>query len=79
MELSSARVLVAGATGALSGAITAEPADRGGGVALIGRDRGRLVHTARAHPGALAGGCDVHGPGSCARDVHGPVVERRAR
>ncbi|MEU5976519.1 hypothetical protein [Streptomyces sp. NPDC047315] len=79
MELSSTRVLVTGATAALRDAITEEPADRGVHVALIGRDRGRLVHTARAHPGARAGGCDVHGPGSCARAVHSPVVERRTR
>lgn len=70
MELSGARVLVAGATGALGGAITAELADRGARVALAGRDRGRLAHTARAYPSAPTAGFDAYDPGSCARAVH---------
>ncbi|BAU86620.1 short-chain dehydrogenase/reductase SDR [Streptomyces laurentii] len=70
MELSGARVLVAGATGALGGAITAELADRGARVALAGRDRGRLAHTARAYPSAPTAGFDAHDPGSCALAVH---------
>jgi short-subunit dehydrogenase len=70
VELSGARVLGAGATGALGGAITAEPADWGARVALAGRDRGRLAHTARAYPGAPTAGFDAYDPGSCARAVH---------
>lgn len=71
MELSGARVLVAGATGVLGGAITTEPADRGAGVAPAGRDRGRLANAARACPGTPTVGFDAHNPESCARVVHG--------
>ncbi|MER5503103.1 SDR family NAD(P)-dependent oxidoreductase [Streptomyces sp. NPDC002561] len=70
MELSGARLLGADATGAPGGAITAEPADRGARVALAGRDRGSLAHTARAYPGAPTAGFDAYDPGSCARAVH---------
>ncbi|MEV6934224.1 hypothetical protein AB0N19_07105 [Streptomyces sp. NPDC051132] len=68
--MSGARVLVAGATGALGGATTAEPAGRGARVALPGRDRGRLPHTVRAHSGAPAAGFDARDPGSRARAGH---------
>lgn len=77
MEVSGARVLVAGATGALGGATTAEPAGRGARVALTGRDRGRPAHTARAHSGAPAAGSDAHDPGSCARAGHAAAAARQ--
>ncbi|MFJ8192084.1 SDR family NAD(P)-dependent oxidoreductase [Streptomyces sp. NPDC096094] len=69
MELSGARVLVAGATGVLGGAITAELAGRGARVALAGRDQGRLAHAAQACPGAPTVRFDAYDPESCARAV----------
>lgn len=69
MELSGARVLVAGATGVLGGAITAELADRGARVALAGRDPSRLAHAARPYPGAPTARFDAYDPESCARAV----------
>ncbi|MFJ8146293.1 SDR family NAD(P)-dependent oxidoreductase [Streptomyces sp. NPDC096048] len=69
MELSGARVLVAGATGVLGGAITAELAGRGARVALAGRDPGRLAHAAQACPGAPTVRFDAYDPESCARAV----------
>lgn len=69
MELSGARVLVAGATGVLGGAITAELAGRGSRVALAGRDRSRLDRAAQVHPGAPAAGFDAYAPESCVRAV----------
>ncbi|RSS10629.1 SDR family oxidoreductase [Streptomyces sp. WAC08401] len=69
MELTEARILVAGATGALGGAITAQLAGRGARVALAGRDPSRLVRAARAHPGVPAIPFDAYVPESCARAV----------
>ncbi|MEU9647431.1 SDR family oxidoreductase [Streptomyces sp. NPDC048110] len=69
MELSGARVLVAGATGVLGGAITDELADRGARVALAGRDLSRLAHAARAYPGAPVVRFDAYAPESCADAV----------
>ncbi|WTS86150.1 SDR family NAD(P)-dependent oxidoreductase [Streptomyces coelicoflavus] len=60
---------MAGATGALGGAIIAEPAGRGARVALAGRDPSRLAHAARAYPGAPAVRFDAYAPESCARAV----------
>ncbi|MFI0229744.1 hypothetical protein [Streptomyces sp. NPDC017086] len=73
--MSGARVLVAGATGALGGAITAQPAGRGARVALAGRDR--LAHTVRAHSGAPAAGFDARDPGACARAGQAGAVARQ--
>ncbi|MEU1470540.1 SDR family oxidoreductase [Streptomyces sp. NPDC005761] len=70
MELSGARVMVAGATGVLGGAITAEVAGRGALVALAGRDPSRLAHAARSYPGAPTARFDAYDPASCARAVH---------
>lgn len=69
MELSGARVLVAGATGVLGGAITDELADRGARVALAGRDLSRLAHAAREYPGAPVVRFDAYAPESCAGAV----------
>lgn len=70
MELRGARVLVAGATGVLGGAITTELTGRGARVALAGRDRSRLTHAARGCPGAPTTVFDAYDPASCARAVH---------
>ena len=70
MKLNGSRVLVADATGGRGGAITAELADRGASVALAGRDRGRLAHTARTYPSAPIAAFDAYGPWSCTRPVH---------
>lgn len=67
MELSGARVLVAGATGTLGGAITAKLVDRGARVALAARDPSHLSHAAQAYPGAPTARFDAYDPGSCAR------------
>ncbi|MFI6646970.1 SDR family NAD(P)-dependent oxidoreductase [Streptomyces sp. NPDC050529] len=69
MELSGTRVLVAGATGVLGGAITAEVAGRGARVALAGRDPSRLARAALAYPGAPTAHFDACEPASCARAV----------
>ncbi|MFE9970325.1 SDR family NAD(P)-dependent oxidoreductase [Streptomyces hirsutus] len=71
MDIDGARVLVAGATGVLGGALTAELAGRGARPALAGRDPARLAEAARAYPGAPALLFDAYDPASCARAVHG--------
>ncbi|MFD4260412.1 SDR family NAD(P)-dependent oxidoreductase [Streptomyces sp. NPDC058534] len=70
MNLDGARVLVAGATGVLGGALTAELRGRGARPALAGRDPARLAAGARAHPGAPTVLFDAYDPASCARAVH---------
>ncbi|MEU3464431.1 SDR family oxidoreductase [Streptomyces sp. NPDC006733] len=70
MNLNGARVLVAGATGVLGGALTAELTARGALPALAGRDPDRLARAARAHPGAPTVLFDAYDPASCARAVH---------
>ncbi|HEY9331331.1 MAG TPA: SDR family NAD(P)-dependent oxidoreductase [Streptomyces sp.] len=67
MELSGARALVAGATGVLGGAITAEVAGRGAREALAGRDPSRLARAAQAYPGAPTVRFDACDPAPCAR------------
>ncbi|MEU6737256.1 SDR family NAD(P)-dependent oxidoreductase [Streptomyces physcomitrii] len=69
MELDGARVLVAGATGVLGGALTAELAARGARPALAGRDPERLARAARRYPGAPVLLFDAYDPASCARAV----------
>ncbi|MEU2245160.1 SDR family oxidoreductase [Streptomyces sp. NPDC018338] len=69
MELSGACVLVAGATGVLGGAITAELAGRGARVALAGRDPDRVARAAQIYPGASTAVFDAYDPGSCAQAV----------
>ncbi|MFI8307748.1 SDR family NAD(P)-dependent oxidoreductase [Streptomyces sp. NPDC085927] len=71
MDINGARVLVAGATGVLGRALTAELAGRGARPALAGRDPARLERAARAHPGAPTFLFDAYDPASCARAVHG--------
>ncbi|MFE5613634.1 SDR family NAD(P)-dependent oxidoreductase [Streptomyces sp. NPDC056524] len=69
MELSGARVLVAGATGVLGGAITAEIVGRGARAALAGRDPSRLAASAHAYPGVPTARFDAYDPGSRAKVV----------
>ncbi|MFC5958421.1 SDR family NAD(P)-dependent oxidoreductase [Streptomyces pratens] len=71
MDINGARVLVAGATGVLGGALTAELAGRGARPALAGRDPARLAEAARAYPGAPTFLFDAYDPASCARVVQG--------
>ncbi|MEU6768037.1 SDR family oxidoreductase [Streptomyces sp. NPDC046853] len=68
--MQGARVLVAGATGVLGGAITTELVGRGARPALAGRDPDRLSAAARAHGGAPTAVFDAYDPASCARAVH---------
>jgi short-subunit dehydrogenase len=70
VEINGARVLVAGATGALGGALTAELAGRGAHPALAGRDPSRLARVAQAHRDAPTVVFDAYDPASCARAVH---------
>ncbi|MFB7513036.1 SDR family NAD(P)-dependent oxidoreductase [Streptomyces sp. NPDC056144] len=70
MELNGARVLVAGATGVLGGAITAELVRRGARAALAGRDPGALARAAQVWPGTPTAVFDAYDPGSCALAVH---------
>ncbi|MEV6840394.1 SDR family oxidoreductase [Streptomyces sp. NPDC051133] len=74
MNLDGARVLVAGATGVLGGALTAELAGRGARPVLAGRDAARLVRAARAHAGAPTVVFDAYDPASCAGAVHGAAL-----
>ena len=75
MDINGARVLVAGATGVLGGALTAELVDRGARTALAGRDLRRLARAARAHPGAPTALFDAYDTTSCARAVHNAADE----
>ena len=68
------RVLVAGATGVLGGAITAELIGRGARPALAGRDPSRLAAAARAHGSAPTALFDAYDPASCACAVHTAVA-----
>ncbi|MEU6568852.1 SDR family NAD(P)-dependent oxidoreductase [Streptomyces parvulus] len=70
MNLDGARVLVAGATGVLGGALTAELLGRGARPVLAGRDPARLAAAARAHEDAPNVTFDAYDPASCARAVH---------
>lgn len=74
MEINGARVLVAGATGVLGGALTAELVGRGARTALAGRDPARLDRAARAYPSAPTVLFDAYDPASCARAVHGAAA-----
>ncbi|WP_405656124.1 SDR family NAD(P)-dependent oxidoreductase [Streptomyces sp. RK9] len=67
-------MLVAGATGVLGGAITAELIGRGARPALAGRDPSRLAAAARAHGSAPTALFDAYDPASCARAVHTAVA-----
>ncbi|MGW5782024.1 SDR family NAD(P)-dependent oxidoreductase [Streptomyces sp. NPDC003863] len=66
MELNGARVLVAGASGFLGGAITAELVGRGARAALAGRDPSRLARAAQVYPGIPTALFDAYDPRSCA-------------
>ncbi|MFF3610056.1 SDR family NAD(P)-dependent oxidoreductase [Streptomyces sp. NPDC002463] len=66
MELNGARVLVAGASGFLGGAITAELVGRGARAALAGRDPSRLAQAAQIYPGIPTALFDAYDPRSCA-------------
>lgn len=75
MDINGARVLVAGATGVLGGALTAELSRRGAHVVAAGRDPHRLARVARTHPGVPTVVFDAYDPGSCARAVHHSAAE----
>ncbi|MEU8848053.1 SDR family oxidoreductase [Streptomyces sp. NPDC048564] len=75
MNINGARVLVAGATGVLGSALTAELSARGARPALAGRDATRPDRAARAYPGAPTGEFDAYDPSSCTRAVHAVVAE----
>ncbi|MFF5482155.1 SDR family NAD(P)-dependent oxidoreductase [Streptomyces sp. NPDC012935] len=75
MNINGARVLVAGATGVLGSALTAELAARGARPALAGRDTARLARAARAHPGSATAEFDAYDPSSCVRAVHAVAAE----
>ncbi|MDI3385226.1 SDR family oxidoreductase [Streptomyces sp. B-S-A8] len=75
MDMRGARVLVAGATGVLGGAITAELVGRGARPALAGRDPARLAAAARSHGSVPTVLFDAYDPASCARAVHTVVAE----
>ncbi|MFD0304397.1 SDR family NAD(P)-dependent oxidoreductase [Streptomyces sp. NPDC127119] len=69
MEINGARVLVAGATGVLGGALTAELVRRGARPVLAGRDRARLARAAEVCQGAPTVLFDAYAPDSCADAV----------
>ncbi|MFI1292814.1 SDR family NAD(P)-dependent oxidoreductase [Streptomyces sp. NPDC020792] len=69
VDLNGARMPVAGATGVLGGAPTAEPARRGTRPALAGGDPLRPAPAAEAYPGAPTLLFDAFDPASCARAV----------
>ncbi|GAB2796244.1 hypothetical protein GCM10027073_30090 [Streptomyces chlorus] len=71
MDINGARVLVAGATGVLGSALTAELAGRGARPALAGRDPARLAEAAQAYADAPTLLFDAYDPASCARAVQG--------
>ncbi|MER6678179.1 SDR family NAD(P)-dependent oxidoreductase [Streptomyces sp. NPDC000983] len=75
MDIDGARVLVAGATGELGTALTAELAGRGARPALAGRYLSRLARAARDRPGAPTAVFDAYDPSSCARAVHRAAAE----
>ncbi|MFJ8631983.1 SDR family NAD(P)-dependent oxidoreductase [Streptomyces sp. NPDC093568] len=77
MNINGPRVLVAGATGVLGSALTAELAARGARPALAGRDAARPARAARAHPGSPTADLDAYDPSSCARAVHAVTAEFR--
>ncbi|MGY0063889.1 SDR family NAD(P)-dependent oxidoreductase [Streptomyces sp. LZ34] len=68
--MKGARAQMAGATGVLGGALTAELAGLGARPALAGRDPDRLDRAVRSYPGAPTVLFDAHDPESCARAVH---------
>ncbi|MDI3419107.1 SDR family NAD(P)-dependent oxidoreductase [Streptomyces luteolus] len=70
MDIAGSRVLVAGATGVLGGALTAELVGRGARPVLAGRDLGRLAAAASALQDAPTVVFDAYDPSSCARAVH---------
>ncbi|MBM9617346.1 SDR family NAD(P)-dependent oxidoreductase [Streptomyces zhihengii] len=75
MEIDGSHVLVAGATGAIGTALSAELASRGARLALAGRDPGRLARAARTHGAAATAVFDAYDPGSCASAVHRAAEE----
>ncbi|WP_351235890.1 SDR family NAD(P)-dependent oxidoreductase [Streptomyces sp. NPDC002133] len=69
MKLNGARVLVAGATGAIGAALSGELRARGALLVLAGRDQGRLARTAEALGDARTAVFDAYDVNSCARAV----------
>ncbi|MEU2508934.1 SDR family oxidoreductase [Streptomyces sp. NPDC007863] len=69
MDLNGARVLVAGGTGVLGGAITTELVHRGARPALAGRDPSSLARAAETYPAAPTAVFEAYDAGSCARAV----------
>ncbi|MEU0116379.1 SDR family NAD(P)-dependent oxidoreductase [Streptomyces bobili] len=74
MDLSDARGLLAGTTGVLGGALTAEPAGRGACPASAGPAPTRRARLAQACPGAPTVRFEAHDPAPCARPVHDATV-----
>ncbi|WP_424860604.1 SDR family NAD(P)-dependent oxidoreductase [Streptomyces sp. MMS24-I29] len=70
MDINGAHVLVAGATGVIGGAFTAELAARAARPALAGRGPGRLARAAQEYPGAPIALFDAYVPETCARAVY---------
>ncbi|MGW6268879.1 SDR family NAD(P)-dependent oxidoreductase [Streptomyces sp. NPDC055060] len=70
MHINGARILIAGASGAIGSALAAELGGRGARLALAGRDPDRLAQVAAAHPSAATALFDAYAPDSCARAVH---------
>ncbi|MCK1795700.1 SDR family oxidoreductase [Streptomyces sp. XM4193] len=69
MDIRGSRVLVAGATGVLGAALTAELAGRGAELVLAGRDPGRLATASSACQDAPTVVFDAYDPSSCVRAV----------
>ncbi|MFF3735494.1 SDR family NAD(P)-dependent oxidoreductase [Streptomyces sp. NPDC002476] len=75
MDINGAHVLVAGATGVVGGALTAELAARAARPALAGRGPGRLARAAQEYPGAPIAFFDAYVPEICARAVYSAAAD----
>ncbi|MEV4950059.1 SDR family NAD(P)-dependent oxidoreductase [Streptomyces sp. NPDC053755] len=69
MDINGARVLVAGATGVIGGAVAAELAARGARLALAGRDAGRLSRVSERLGGRPTARFEAYDLDACARAV----------
>lgn len=77
MDISGARVPVAGATGVLGAALAADLSGRGARPALAGRDPGRFARAAQAHAGVPTVLFDAYDPaGSVIAAFTGVVADR---
>ena len=75
MEIAGSRTLVLGGSGVLGGLVAAELVERGGRVALAGRDAGRLAAAAERAGGAPALRLDLTSPAAAAQVVEWAVAE----